>query len=142
MGATEIEATLSYAAVERNVAASRQNQAFSALLFLYENVLQKDLERPGDAFRATRPKCLPTALSREEAQQVLAAMCGTYQLIAKLLYGSGCSPTRRWVRPPLSALSCSVSPIWRTSPASLPTKPSATASRAIGPIAWLPASDV
>ena len=89
MGATEIEATLTYLAAERNVAGSRQNQALSALLFLYEDVLQKDLERPVDGVRAKKPERLPTALSREEAQPVLAAMSGIYQLIAKLLYGSG-----------------------------------------------------
>lgn len=89
MGAAEIEEYLTYLAVERNVAASTQNQALSALLFLYQNVLKKDLDRPVDAVRAKKPKRLPTVLTREEAQQVLAAMSGTHQLIAKLLYGAG-----------------------------------------------------
>jgi len=89
MGAAEIEEYLTYLAVNRNVAASTQNQALSALLFLYQNVLKKDLERPVDAVRAKKPKRLPTVLTKEEAQQVLAAMSGTHQLIAKLLYGSG-----------------------------------------------------
>jgi integron integrase len=89
MGADEIEEYLTYLAVERNVAASTQNQALSALLFLYQNVLKKDLDRSIDAVRAKKPKRLPTVLTKEEAQQVLAAMSGTYQLIAKLLYGSG-----------------------------------------------------
>ena len=89
MGAAEIEEYLTYLAVERNVAASTQNQALSALLFLYQNVLKKDLDRPVDAVRAKKPKRLPTVLTREEAQQVLAAMSGTPQLIAKLLYGAG-----------------------------------------------------
>jgi len=89
MGADEIEEYLTYLAVERNVAASTQNQALSALLFLYQNVLQKDLERSVDAVHAKKPKRLPTVLTQEEAQQVLTAMSGTHQLIAKLLYGSG-----------------------------------------------------
>ncbi len=89
MGAAEIEEYLTYLAVERNVAASTQNQALSALLFLYQNVLKKDLDRPVDAVRAKKPKRLPTVLTREEAQQVLSAMSGTHQLIAKLLYGAG-----------------------------------------------------
>ncbi len=89
MGATEIEEYLTHLAVDQNVAASTQNQALSALLFLYQNVLKKDLERPLDAVRAKKPKRLPTVLTREEAQQVLTAMSGTHQLIAKLLYGSG-----------------------------------------------------
>ena len=89
MGADEVEAFLTYLAVERNVAASTQNQALSALLFLYQNVIEKDLERPVDAVRAKKPQRLPTVLTQREAQQVLAAMSGTYQLIAQLLYGSG-----------------------------------------------------
>ena len=71
------------------MAASTQNQTLSAILFLYQEVLHKDLERPLDAVRAKKPKRLPTVLTKEEAQQVLAAMSGPYQLIAKLLYGSG-----------------------------------------------------
>lgn len=89
MGAAEIEEYLTYLAMERNVAASTQNQALSALLFLYQNVLKQDLEHPIDAVRAKKPKRLPTVLTKGEAQQVLAALSGTHQLIAKLLYGSG-----------------------------------------------------
>lgn len=89
MGATEIEEYLTYLAVDQNVAASTQNQALSAILFLYQNVLKKDLERPLDAVRAKKPKRLPVVLTRAEVQQVLAALSGTQQLIARLLYGSG-----------------------------------------------------
>ena len=89
MEAAEIEEFLTHLAVDKNVAASTQNQALSAILFLYQEVLHQDLERPLDAVRAKKPKRLPTVLTKEEAQQVLAAMSGTYQLIAKLLYGSG-----------------------------------------------------
>lgn len=89
MGADEIEEYLTYLAVERKVAASTQNQALGALLFLYQDVLKKDLERPADAVRAKKPKRLPTVLTKGKAQRVLTAMSGTHQLIAKLLYGSG-----------------------------------------------------
>lgn len=89
MDADEIEEYLTYLAVDRNVAASTQNQALSALLFLYQNVLKRDLERPVDAVPAKKPNRLPTVLTKEESQQLLAALTGTYQLVAKLLYGSG-----------------------------------------------------
>jgi integron integrase len=89
MEATEIEEFLTHLAVDKNVAASTQNQALSAILFLYQEVLHKDLERPLDAVRAKQPKRLPTVLTKEEVQRVLAAMSGNYQLIARLLYGSG-----------------------------------------------------
>ena len=89
MGAAEIEEYLTYLAVDRNVASSTQNQALSALLFLYQNVIKKDLEHSIDAVRAKKPKRLPTVLTKEEAQQVLNATSGTCQLITRLLYGSG-----------------------------------------------------
>jgi integron integrase len=89
MEATEIEEFLTHLAVDKKVAASTQNQALSAILFLYQEVLHKDLERPLDAVRAKQPKRLPTVLTKEEVQRVLAAMSGNYQLIARLLYGSG-----------------------------------------------------
>ena len=89
MGATEIEECLTHLAVKRNVAASTQNQALSALLFLYQQVLKKDLERPLDAVRAKRPKRLPTVMTEEEVMAVITALSGVNQLIAKLLYGSG-----------------------------------------------------
>jgi integron integrase len=89
MEATEIEEFLTHLAVDKKVAASTQNQALSAILFLYQEVLHKDLERPLDAVRVKQPKRLPTVLTKEEVQRVLAAMSGNYQLIARLLYGSG-----------------------------------------------------
>ena len=67
MGRAEIEAFLTHLAVERKVAASTQNQAFSALLFLYRQVLHQDLGSPIDALRASKPKRLPTVLTKEEA---------------------------------------------------------------------------
>jgi len=89
MGVPEIEAFLTHLAVDKNVAASTQNQAFAALLFLYREVLKQDLEGPIDSVRAKKPERLPTVMTREEVAAVITAMSVTYQLIAKLLYGSG-----------------------------------------------------
>ena len=76
-GEREIEAFLSHLAVDRNVAASTQNQAFNAILFLYRAILGKKLDDSIDAIRAKRPRRLPTVLSRQEAHQVIDAMSGT-----------------------------------------------------------------
>ncbi|MCH7611641.1 MAG: phage integrase N-terminal SAM-like domain-containing protein, partial [Chloroflexi bacterium] len=66
MGSAEVERFLSHLAVERNVSASTQNQALSALLFLYREVLKKELEYPIDSIRAKRPKRLPTVMTKQE----------------------------------------------------------------------------
>jgi integron integrase len=89
MGTPEIEAFLTHLAVDQKVAASTQNQALNAILFLYREVLKQDLEGRINATRAKRPKRLPTVLTQEEVSQVLNGMSGTPQLISKLLYGSG-----------------------------------------------------
>ena len=88
MGTAEIEAFLTHLAVDRHIAASTQNQALSALLFLYKAVLRQEVESV-DAVRARKPKRLPTVLTKPEALRVLHAMVGVPQLMAKLLYGSG-----------------------------------------------------
>jgi len=88
MGASEVEAFLTHLAVKENVAASTQNQALSALLFLYREVLYQDLG-PVDALRAKRPKRLPTVLTKEETLRLIACLSGTHQLMARLIYGSG-----------------------------------------------------
>ncbi len=88
MGAPEVQAFLTHLAVKENVAASTQNQALSALLFLYREVLKKDLG-PIDALRAQKPKRLPTVLTKDEVRRVIGRLSGTHQLMAKLLYGSG-----------------------------------------------------
>ena len=88
MGAAEVEAFLTHLAVKENVAASTQNQALSALLFLYRQVLHQELG-PLDALRAKRPKRLPTVLTKEEALRLIGCLSGTHQLMAKLIYGSG-----------------------------------------------------
>ena len=89
MGAEEITAFLTHLAVAGQVAASTQNQALSALLFLYGQVLQVELPYLADVERPRRPKKLPVVLSREEAKALLAGLTGTYTLMGQLLYGSG-----------------------------------------------------
>ena len=87
-GTGKVEMFLSDLAVNGNVAASTQNQAFNALLFLYREVLHQPFEHV-EAVRANRPVRVPVVLTVEEVKQVLVAMSGTPQLVAKLLYGSG-----------------------------------------------------
>ncbi len=89
MAEPEVEAFLTHLAVDGNVAASTQNQALSALLFLYRYVLHQPLSESIDAVRARPSKHLPTVLSVDEVQVLLRYLAGTHQLLAKLLYGSG-----------------------------------------------------
>jgi integrase len=89
MGAIEVEAFLTHLAVDQQVTASTQNQALNALLFLYREVLHKELTDPIAPRRAKRSKYLPTVLTREETLRVIAHLSGTHQLIARILYGSG-----------------------------------------------------
>jgi integrase len=89
MGVVEVERFLSDLAVTRKVAASTQNQAFNALLFLYRDVLHLELGELGRVERAKRPERLPVVLTRAEVDRLLAGMSGTFQLMAKLLYGTG-----------------------------------------------------
>jgi integron integrase len=89
MGAGEITQFLSALAVQRNVAASTQNQALSALLFLYRNVLEQELPWLDDVVRAQRPERLPVVLTREEVRAVIRELDGPARLLALLLYGAG-----------------------------------------------------
>jgi len=89
MGAFEVERFLSDLAVTHKVAASTQNQAFNALLFLYREVLHQEMGQLAEVERAKRPERLPVVLTRDEAQKVLNGMSGTFQLMGKLLYGTG-----------------------------------------------------
>jgi integrase len=89
MGVAEIEAFLTHLAVVAKVAASTQNQALQAILFLYRQVLDVDLPWLENVTRASRPKRLPVVLSMAEVRAVLAHLDGTCWLIANLLYGSG-----------------------------------------------------
>lgn len=89
MGAAEVREFLTDLAVRRQVAASTQNQAFSALLFLYKEVLKQELPWIEGIERAKRPAKLPVVLTPEEARAVLAKLDGTARLMANLLYGCG-----------------------------------------------------
>ncbi|NOT12198.1 MAG: integron integrase [Methylococcaceae bacterium] len=89
MGAAEVEAFLTHLAVERNVSASTQNQAKSALLFLYKEVLELELPWLDNVTQAKAPKRLPVVLTQAEVQAVLNRLDGTMWLVASLLYGSG-----------------------------------------------------
>lgn len=90
MGAREVAAFLAHLAVAGNVAASTQNQALNALVFLYEQVLNQSLGDLGDFARVKRPARLPAVLTKEETQRVLAALKpGTAGLIVRLLYETG-----------------------------------------------------
>jgi integron integrase len=93
MGSAEIEAFLTHLAVSEQVAASTQNQAFSALLFLYKHVLNQELDSAINAIRAKRPQHLPTVLTHAEALAVIQNLSGIYQLVVQLLYGSGLRQT-------------------------------------------------
>ncbi len=90
LGAPEVRAFLTHLAVEGKVAASTQNQAQSALLFLYRQVLRLDLPFLHDVERAKRPRKLPVVLTRQEATALLDALTNpTFSLMGWLLYGSG-----------------------------------------------------
>ncbi len=89
LGAKEISAFLSHLAVRRNVAASTQNQALSALLFLYREVLALPIGWVDDVERAKRPKRLPVVFTRDEVKAVLGHLRADMWLMASLLYGSG-----------------------------------------------------
>lgn len=89
MGEREITAFLTHLAVNRNVSASTQNQALSAILFLYKHVLEIKLEWLDEIVRAKRPRHLPVILSRQEVSHLLEELHGLNGLIARMLYGTG-----------------------------------------------------
>lgn len=89
LGEPEVAAFLAHLAEDRHVAASTQNQALAALLFLYEHVLGLPLDDVGAFPRARRPTRLPVVLSRVEVEAVLARLGGVHLLVVSLLYGSG-----------------------------------------------------
>lgn len=112
MGAPKVEAFLSDLAVQRNVAASTQNQALAAILFLYRDVLGVELPWPQDVVRAKRPARLPVVLTRHEVEAVLARLDGRNCLMASLLQRSvrnavraaGLTKSAWSVRSPLDAV--------------------------------------
>ncbi|PWH14000.1 MAG: integron integrase [Anaerolineae bacterium] len=89
MGLQEIQQFLAHLAIEKHVAASTQNQALSAILFLYRHVLEIPIEIPPEVFRAEKSKTLPTVLTPQETRAVINHMNGVPRLMAQLLYGSG-----------------------------------------------------
>lgn len=89
LGAGEVTAFLSHLAVERKVSASTQNQAKSALLFLYKNVLVFDLPWLEEIIQANAPRRLPVVLTHREVSLLLDQLDGTMGLIVQLLYGTG-----------------------------------------------------
>jgi integron integrase len=89
MGKMEIEAFLSDLAVNRNVAASTQNQAFNALLFLYNQVLEMKMPDGINAMRSKKPVRVPTVMTREETSRLISSMNGAKKLMAEIMYGCG-----------------------------------------------------
>jgi integron integrase len=89
MGAREVEAFLSHLAVEGQVSSSTQNQARSAILFLYKEVLGAELPWLANVKQARKPRLLPVVLTEDEARLLLAQLTGVPWLIASLLYGAG-----------------------------------------------------
>jgi integron integrase len=89
MGAAEVTRFLSSLAVDGRVAASTQNQALSALLFLYRDVLEVDLPWLNGLVRAKRPERIPIVLTRDEVRAVVNGLAGVPRLMASLLYGAG-----------------------------------------------------
>ncbi len=89
MGGAEIAAFLTHLAVHGNVAASMQNQALNAIVFLYRVVLEREVEDLGQVVRAKKPRRLPVVLTPAEARAVLSRLEGVYRLAAELMYGAG-----------------------------------------------------
>jgi len=89
MGAQEVEAFLSHLATERNVSASTQNQAKSALLFLYKHVLNVDLPWLNEIVQAKHARRIPVVLSTAEIRRLLDRIEGSPAVLARLLYGTG-----------------------------------------------------
>jgi integrase len=89
MGAPEVEAFLTHLAVEQHVAASTQQQALSAILFLYREVLHQTLPWMDNITRAKKPKRLPVVLTQAEVRAVLSHLDGQTWLMTNLLYGAG-----------------------------------------------------
>jgi site-specific recombinase XerD len=86
MGVPEINQFLSYLAIKKEVSASTQNQALSAILFLYRHVLQIDLDDTSlTPFRPRRSKSVPTVLSKDEVKRVLNHLTGVYRIIAQIM---------------------------------------------------------
>src|SRR5256885_4535036 len=89
MDEVEIREFISHLAVERDITASTQTVALSALLFLYRDVLKQELPYVSQIERARKPKRLPVVFTRDETKRILQHLEGTHWIVAGLLYGSG-----------------------------------------------------
>jgi site-specific recombinase XerD len=89
MAEPEINAYLTHLAVKEKVSASTQNQALSALLFLYRHVLGREIGDLGEVIRARKSRHIPVVMTREEVKAVLANLAGDKWLMASLMYGCG-----------------------------------------------------
>jgi integron integrase len=89
MGVLEVQAFITHLATHDKVSASTQNQALSAIVFLYRHVLHTELQFPADTIRPDKSKPLPVVLTPHEARAILSNMKGTPRLMAKILYGGG-----------------------------------------------------
>jgi integron integrase len=89
MGEQEITAFLTHLAVDKHVAPSTQNQALAAILFLYKEVLERELDWMDDIVRAKRSVRIPEVLSPEQVRRLIDQLEGTHQLLARLIYGTG-----------------------------------------------------
>ncbi|MEJ2661544.1 MAG: integron integrase [Desulfobacteraceae bacterium] len=89
MGRAEIEHFLSHLVVQKNVASSTQNQAFNAILFLYDQVLELKMQEEIQSIRSKKPVRVPTVMPHDEIHGMIAAMNGVHQLMAKKMYGCG-----------------------------------------------------
>lgn len=100
MGTSEVPEYLTHLATKRRLSASTQNQAFSALLFLFREVLGRDLEGLDDTPRAKRPARLPVVLSRSEARALINHLAGRLWLVGSRMYGAGLRLQECLTRPP------------------------------------------
>lgn len=89
LGTEAVKAYLEYLAEKREVAAATQNQALNAIVFLYNQVLERPFGEIGDFAGAKKPRRLPVVMTRDEVQRLLDELTGIHALIAGLLYGSG-----------------------------------------------------
>lgn len=89
MGENQISAFLTHLAVNRDVAASTQNQAFNALLFLYRKVLGMEFGTLDNVERAKKPRKLPVVFTKEEIREIINQLDGYKWIMAQLMYGSG-----------------------------------------------------
>ena len=89
LSSEDVKKFLTYLAVEQNISASSQNQAFNALLFFFRNILKKEFGKIEGVVRAKRRLYIPVVLSRKEIDLIIGKLRSPYNLIAKLLYGCG-----------------------------------------------------